>query len=296
MNTDTPAYEEKLQQEAALWGGVDAADGTPPDWNARRQLLHNAVLHAPTIDALLAQVQHGMHTLELGCGSGWLTHAMARQGANALGLDISEQSLVVARDWYERTKHDLPGTARYEVADLNRLALPAAQYDIIATNGTLHHLVELEHVVKQVHHALKPGGLLWISDQDGDEALRTALFASALMFLMPTHVTYREKFAGLAKFGVGAPGRIKASMEAEGLSPFEGAGRDHDWVTLVQQQFEVGQHITKPAVTGYLAHQIKLPQRAAMAVLRGIKAVDSVLVRTGLLRSTGVVLIARKGV
>jgi hypothetical protein len=114
------------------------------------------------------------------------------------------------------------------------------------------------------------------------------------MFLLPTQVSYREKLGGLLKFGLNAPSRIKASMEAEDLSPFEGAGREHDWLALVKAKFaqvEVKHH---PAVTGYLAHQIKLPRGLAIPLLRAIGVVDRLLVRVGLLKNTGVVVHARK--
>jgi len=290
----TSTYDEKLQQEAALWGSVDAADTTPPDWEIRKKLLHNAIMHTVDVDKMLALISPGMRVLELGCGSGWLTLAAAKRGAFATGYDISAQSLEVARRWYNTNRETFTGTADFAVQDLNKLQLEPQSYDLIFTRGTLHHLLELAHVIEQVHGALKPGGLFWVSDQDGDEALHTALFASALMFALPTTIRYTEKFAGLAKFGANAPSRIKASMEAEGLSPFEGAGREHDWVKLIEQHFLVERKVIKPAVTGYLAHQINLPHAQAMRVLRAVKAVDGVLTKLGVLHSTGVIMYGRK--
>jgi len=291
-----PTYEDKLRQEAALWGAVDEANAAtvPPDWRAHRHLRHNRIMHTTDINALLARVQPGMRTLELGCASGWLTLAMAQRGAHATGLDVSEKSLDVARTYYDTVADEVSGTVTYDYADLNHLELTPATYDIIVTKGTLHHLIGMSHVISEVHRALKPGGLFWISDQDGEAPLSTALFASALMFVLPTTISYREKFAGLRKFGTRAPARIKASMEAEGLSPFEGAGREHDWVKLVSQQFHIEQKIVKPAVTGYITHQLDLPDRVALPLLRTLRAVDASLVQLGLLRSTGVVLYATK--
>lgn len=287
-------YEEQLAQEAALWGDVDEmnAVNTPPDWAVYRHLRHNAIMHTADIDTMLQLIEPGMTTLELGCGSGWLTLAMAQRGANATGLDISEKSLAIARDY--AGSQSLAGAVHYEVADLNALDLPTNHYDVVVTKGTLHHLVEMRHVIATVHQALKPSGLFWISDQDGEESLTTALFASGLMFVLPTTLSYREKIGGLLKFGLRSPQRIKASMEAEGLSPFEGAGREHDWVKLINEHFTIEQHIVKPAVTGYLAHQVQLPDAIAMPLLRSIKAVDGILVKLKLLRSTGVILYARK--
>ncbi|MCA9882856.1 MAG: class I SAM-dependent methyltransferase [Anaerolineae bacterium] len=289
-------YEQKLRQEAELWGteAERMASELPPDWRAHRHLLYNIISHQADIDALLSRVQPGMQTLELGCASGWLSLAIAQRGANATGYDISEKSLQVARDYYASIADEVAGTVTYAVQDLNAIDLPRNQYDIIVVKGTLHHLTNMPQVITQVHAALKPGGLFWVSDEAGDVTMRSALFSSALMFLLPTQVSYWEKFAGLFKFGLNAPSRIKASMEAEDLSPFEGAGREHDWLALVQQQFAVEKLINKPAVTGYLAHQIKLPRWLAIPLLRTIGAVDSLLVRLGILKNTGVIVYARK--
>ncbi|MEO0562874.1 MAG: class I SAM-dependent methyltransferase [Chloroflexota bacterium] len=290
------SYEEKLQQEAALWGSVDEASAAeiPPDWHYHRTLRHNAIMHTADIEAMLSRVQPGMRALELGCASGWMSLAMAQRGADVTGLDVSERSLAVAQRYYEQVRTETPGTMTYALADLNVIALRPNSFDVIVTKGTLHHLTELEYVVDEVYRALKPGGLFWISDQDGDESLATALVAGGLMFALPTTVSYADKIAGLAKFGLNAPSRIKASMEAEGLSPFEGAGRDYDWVKLVGERFNIEQKVVKPAVTGYITHQVDLPDTIANPLLRGLHAVDSWLVARNWLQSTGVILYARK--
>lgn len=290
------SYDQQLREEAELWGNESErmAAVLPPDWRFHRKLWHNTILHAPGIEALLATMQPGMRALELGCASGWLTLAMAQRGAHAEGLDISEQSLAIARAYYERVRLSIPGTAAYRTADLNALDLPPDAYDVIAVKGTLHHLVNLPHVVETVHTALKPGGLFWIEDEARDVASRSALVSGGLMFILPTHVTYREKISGLLKFGLNAPERIKASMEAEGLSPFEGAGRDHNWLELVQAHFTIERLENAPAVTGYITAQLKLPDALALPFLRGLKWVDKRLVERGLLQNSGVTVWARK--
>jgi len=293
---DDASYQEKLAGEAALWGRVaeEQAERVPPDWRYHRDLRHNAVVHARDIDALLARIIPGMKALELGCASGWLTLAMAQRGAAAHGMDISEGAIAVARAYYESIKDTVPGTATYALTDLNALDLPPATYDVIAAKGVLHHLVRLEHVIDQVHAALKPGGLLWVSDTHGDESLPVTLLAGALTLALPTQVSYREKVRGLLRFGLRAPQRVKASIQADGLSPFEGAGRDQDWVALVRQRFAIERTARKPAVTGYVTAQFALPDRVAVPLLRALAIPDRWAVRLGLLRSTGVVLFARK--
>jgi 2-polyprenyl-3-methyl-5-hydroxy-6-metoxy-1,4-benzoquinol methylase len=290
------SYDSQLVQEAELWGteAEKQAQTIPPDWCYHRGLRHNVIMHATHIEELLAQVRPGVTALELGCASGWLTLAMAQHGAQATGLDISEKALEVARAYYASIQADVSGSVTYRAADLNTLELPPDHYDIIAVKGTLHHLVDLIHVIGQLSRALKPGGLLWIADSYGDEAPSTVLIASALMFLLPTHVRYLDKLRGLMRFGVRAPSRIKASMEAEGLSPFEGAGREHDWLKLVQQHFTIERRVDSPAFTGYLTAQLNLPDSVAIPLLRLARSIDLFLVRRKLLRNTGLVLYARK--
>lgn len=290
-------YQRQLAQEAELWGSdaERSAQSVPPDWRAHRTLRHNIIYHQRDIDEFLETIRPGMCVLELGCGSGWLTLAMAQRGAHAVGIDISEKALAVGRRYYDSIRSMVSGSVEYRAADLNALRLDGETYDVIAVKGTLHHLVEMQQVIDEIYRALKPGGLLWVSDSDGEEALTTVLAASALMFVLPTHTSYRDKITGLLRFGLRAPSRIKASIQAEGLSPFEGAGRDHNWVELIRARFRVEQRVDAPAVTGYITHQIRLPDALALPLLRALCAVDRLLVRAKILRNTGVILYARKG-
>lgn len=288
------SYQDQLEQEGRIWGEAfrQLARETPPEWAFYRERLEYLYTHRPSIDALLASVKPGMCALELGCGSGWLTLALAQAGADALGLDISEQALDVGRAYYERIRERVPGRLRYEVADLNVVELPAATYDLIVIKGTLHHLPEAPHVIAQVKRALKRGGRLWIHDSQGDEHPRSVLLASALMFLLPTHVSYADKLRGLWRFRQNPTERIRMSMQAEGLSPFEGIGRHHDWLALVQDAFPTATVERGLSITGYLAHQIRLPRALAVPTLWLISRVDALLTRLGVLHSTGITVSA----
>jgi 2-polyprenyl-3-methyl-5-hydroxy-6-metoxy-1,4-benzoquinol methylase len=289
-------YDEKIQQEAELWGreAERMAQNIAPDWREHQYLLHNRILHGEHINRLLDRIDTGMQTLELGCASGWLTLAMAQRGADATGLDVSEKSLAIARDYYARIADDVPGTAHYRYADLNELKLAPNTYDVVVIKATLHHLVNMDDVIATVHRALKPGGLFWISDTLEDEHISTVLFASGLTFLLPTAISYREKIGGLLKFGLNAPERIKMSMEAEGLSPFEGAGRNHNWLELIEERFSIERVIVPPAVTGYVTAQLKLPDAIGVPLLRGLKVVDKMLVAIGILKPSARIVYARK--
>jgi 2-polyprenyl-3-methyl-5-hydroxy-6-metoxy-1,4-benzoquinol methylase len=290
------SYAQKLDAEAAIWGKAaeQQALDVLPDWRDHRGLLYNAVVYAPHVDKLLKSIRPGSDALELGCSSGWLTLAMAQRGARARGLDIAGKSLEIARAYAGSVKETLAGSVAYQTADLNTLDLPADSYDVIVAKGVLHHLQNLENLMDGVHNALKPGGLFWISDITGDETWPVVWIAGALTLLLPTRVSYREKFRGLIRVGLHAPRRLRASMQAEGLSPFEGAGRKSGWLELVRQRFGIENCARLPAFTGYVAEELKLADALAFPLLRIICAADSALVRLKILRGTGIVLYARK--
>lgn len=290
------SYAEKIAQEAKVWG--DSAEQetriTPPEWLYQRALRHNILTHRPHIDALLNLIRPGARVLELGCSTGWLTLAIAQRGATACGLDIADKAIDIARSYCARVKEEITGAATFEVVDLNTIDLPAECYDLVVAKGILHHLLNLENLVDQIHKTLKPGGLFWISDTNGEETLPVVLIAGALTFVLPTRVSYHDKIHGLLRFGIHAPSRMKASMESDGASPFEGAGRHCDWFKLVRERFTLEQHIDHPSFTGYVTGEVNLPDRLALPLLRTMSKLDHALVRCKILRSTGLTLYARK--
>jgi 2-polyprenyl-3-methyl-5-hydroxy-6-metoxy-1,4-benzoquinol methylase len=291
------SYAQKLALEASLWGSSaeQQALTIPPDWRHHRGLRHNAMVLSQHIEALLSRVRPGSNVLELGCSSGWLTLEMARRGARAQGVDIAEKALDIARTYSESVKETITGSVTYQVGDINALQLPLDYYDVIVAKGILHHLMNVENLVDQVYKALKPGGLFWISDIHGDETWPVVWTAGVLTFLLPTRVSYRDKFQGLIRVGLHAPQRLRASMQAEGLSPFEGIGRKSGWLQLVRDRFTIEKSTDLPAFTSYVAEELRLPDPLALPLLRILGKLDVLLVRCNILRSTGIVLYARKG-
>lgn len=119
--------------------------------------------------------QPGMRVLDLGCGAGWLSLELARQGAYVTGLDISPTNLALARYMADSNTRNFPflyqgfadmpcrleafGSAEYAFADLNTVELPVAAYDAVVVWDSLHHVSHLERLLEQVRRTLKPGGI-----------------------------------------------------------------------------------------------------------------------------------------
>ena len=98
--------------------------------------------------------------LDVGCGGGILSEALAKAGARVTGLDLSEASIQVARKHAQG--QGLSIDYRYErVEDLAERE--AGTFDVVACMEMLEHVPEPGKVVAACAKALKPGGLAFFS-------------------------------------------------------------------------------------------------------------------------------------
>jgi ubiquinone/menaquinone biosynthesis C-methylase UbiE len=111
----------------------------------------------PAMRALLPDL-HGRRVVDLGCGFGWFCRWAREHGAAlVIGLDVSENMLA-------RARHDTADAAiGYARADLERLELPAASFDLAYSSLALHYIVDLDGLLATVFRALVPGGHLIFS-------------------------------------------------------------------------------------------------------------------------------------
>jgi trans-aconitate methyltransferase len=97
----------------------------------------------------LLEPQPGESILDIGCGTGHLTKAIAETGAHVVGIDSSSSMIETARTTYP----DL----EFLVADARNLSFPTP-FDAVFSNAALHWIPEAEKVIHSIATALKPGG------------------------------------------------------------------------------------------------------------------------------------------
>ena len=98
--------------------------------------------------------------LDAGCGGGRYSVAWHLLGAgDVLGIDLSEPGIADAR---ERVKAMGISTVRFEHHDAVELPLPPSSFDIVFSNGVLHHTRDWKRGVHNLVKVLKPGGLGWL--------------------------------------------------------------------------------------------------------------------------------------
>jgi SAM-dependent methyltransferase len=101
------------------------------------------------------------HLLEVGCLEGKKVAGLVRAGKveRGSGMDLAAGAIERGRDLHPEL--DL------FVGDLNQPNLPKEKYDVILSNGVLHHIENIETCVRALHDALKPGGWLVSGDFTG---------------------------------------------------------------------------------------------------------------------------------
>jgi len=105
-----------------------------------------------------------------------------QQGARAYGIDISEPTVVQARDAFNQE----PGARnrlRGAVGDVRELPFADGSFDAIYSMGTIEHFDETERAVEEMARVLKPGGRAIVGVPNRHDPFLRPLLATALQAL-----------------------------------------------------------------------------------------------------------------
>jgi trans-aconitate 2-methyltransferase len=119
-------------------------------WDAKQyQARHSYVFEYGQAVLDLLAPQPGERILDLGCGSGQLTAAIAAAGAHVIGIDSSPEMLVEARAHYPEIEFRLGDAADFALAE---------PVDAVFSNAALHWVKNAAGAAVSISRALKPGG------------------------------------------------------------------------------------------------------------------------------------------
>jgi ubiquinone/menaquinone biosynthesis C-methylase UbiE len=102
-----------------------------------------------------------MSALEFGAGTGLLSFMLKDHLKEITLIDNSEGMVKVLNEKLIAAKAD---NLKVVKADLEHEDLPQGSFDLIYTLMVLHHVGDLETIVKKFHDLLNPGGHLLIAD------------------------------------------------------------------------------------------------------------------------------------
>lgn len=144
------------------------------------------------IDAL-AQIK-GKRVLDVGCGGGILSDAMARKGALVTGIDLSTKALRVAQ------LHALEaGTTNVDYVEMSAEGMAQQEpeaFDVVTCMEMLEHVPDPSSVVRACAALVKPGGWVFFStlNRNPKAFLFAILGAEYVLQLLPKGTHEYAKF------------------------------------------------------------------------------------------------------
>jgi SAM-dependent methyltransferase len=135
--------------------GSELSGASPEDRSYFEELTRRRYEIEPHVPELVRfERWRGQDVLEVGCGPGTDGERFARAGARYTGVDLSGESLLLARKRFEL--FDLPGELRQ--VDATGLPFEDETFDFVYSHGVIHHIPAVEEVVREIHRVLRPGG------------------------------------------------------------------------------------------------------------------------------------------
>lgn len=161
--------------------------------------------------------------LDVGCGGGILADAMARRGAQVLGIDLADKSLKVAQ--LHALEAQTPNIAYRNVAVEQLAAEEPQRFDVVTCMEMLEHVPDPASVVQACAQLVKPGGMVFLSTINRNPwAFALAIVGAEYVLNMLPRGTHEY-----ARFIT--PAEMAAFCRAAGMSPVQEKGLEYNPLT-----------------------------------------------------------------
>ena len=165
----------------------------------------------------------GKQVLDVGCGGGILADAMARKGAQVLGIDLASKPLRVAE--LHALEANTPRVSYREVSAESLAAEQPASFDAVTCMEMLEHVPDPASIVRACATLVRPGGWVFFStlNRNPKSFLFAIVGAEYLLNLLPrgTH-----RYAKLIR-----PSELARHCRASGLELLHTRGMEYNPLT-----------------------------------------------------------------
>ncbi|BCQ24034.1 glycosyltransferase [Caballeronia sp. NK8] len=133
----------------------------------------------------------GKRVLDIACGEGYGSFALAHAASSVIGVDISEDAIHHATKAY--SQNGLP--LEFKIGSAAEIPLPDASVDLVVSFETIEHHDQHEEMIAEIRRVLKPGGCVIISSPNKYE------YSDVTGYANPFHVKelYLEEFEALLR-------------------------------------------------------------------------------------------------
>ena len=160
-------------------------------------------------------VLSGLRVLDVGCGGGILSEALAERGASVLGIDLAESALQAAE------AHRAGQAVEYRLESSRETAARGEVFDVVTCMEMLEHVADPAAVLRDIHALLKPGGWAFFStiNRTFKARLGAVYAAEYLLRLVPQGTHQYDWFI--------KPAELSRMAESAGLAPVAFCGMDY---------------------------------------------------------------------
>lgn len=171
----------------------------------------------------------GRRVLDVGCGGGILADAMARKGADVVGIDLASKALKVAE--LHAIEAQTPNILYREISAEDLAAEVAGTFDVVTCMEMLEHVPDPSSVVKACSTLVKPGGHVFFStiNRNAKAFLFAVIGAEYVLNMLPRGTHDYAKFirpSELSKF-TRAAGLVQGAMRGLEYNPLT----QHYWLS-----------------------------------------------------------------
>jgi SAM-dependent methyltransferase len=169
MQTD---WDQRARENARYYVNTERRDWTDADFFASGRRTVQEEILTDMINICQGKEPRSMRVLEIGCGAGRVTRALAEVFGEVCGVDISGEMV-------QRARESLAGVPNARVFQNNGMdlgVLPPGEFDFAFSTIVFQHIPSrevIENYVREVNRVLRPGGLFKFQVQ-GDSTLETS--------------------------------------------------------------------------------------------------------------------------
>jgi 2-polyprenyl-6-hydroxyphenyl methylase/3-demethylubiquinone-9 3-methyltransferase len=160
--------------------------------------------------------------LDVGCGAGILSEALARRGAAVTGIDLAPQNIAAARTHAEAQQLSV----EYEIDCVENVAAgQPGSYDVVTCLELLEHVPDPEQSIAACARAVRPGGTVFFSTINRNiKSFLLAIVAAEYALGMLPRGTH--EYAGLIR-----PSELGRAARQAGLDILDLSGLHHNPLT-----------------------------------------------------------------
>lgn len=138
------------------WEGAIPVSFIPEKWSYDQKRKFKYELQDYMHEVFKFQEFSGKKVLEIGCGSGVDAVEFAKAGALVTAIDITDSAIELTKSLAKEAGVEV----RVIQAPADKILYKDNSFDCVYSFGVLHHIPEVDNVLREAHRLLKPRGII----------------------------------------------------------------------------------------------------------------------------------------